>query len=65
MAYRPSYKQIPHFMGRETGYCNLDCFNGPRLAEPQAAQVGTMEQSNCNLNSWMVEGVGCPVLAAR
>ena len=23
----------------------LDCFNGPRLAEPQAAQVGTMEQS--------------------
>ena len=39
MAYRPSYKQIGHFMGRETGYFNL--------------------------NSWMVEGVDCPVLAAR
>ena len=24
MAYRPSYKQIGHFMGHETVYCNLN-----------------------------------------
>ena len=24
MAYRPSYKQIGHFMGNETVYCNLN-----------------------------------------
>ena len=39
MAYRLSYKQICRFMGRETGYCNL--------------------------NSWMVEGLCCPIFAAR
>ena len=39
MAYRPSYKQIGHFMGQETVYTNL--------------------------NSNEVEGVGCPVLAAK
>ena len=39
MTYHTSNKQIGHFMGCETVYCNM------------------------NYN--MVEGVGCPVLAAR
>ena len=38
MTYHTSNKQIGHFMGCETVYCNLNN---------------------------MVEGVGCPVLAAR